>query len=194
MKCKSCKFEIDPALKHAIAQNICPACGKFIIDEETLTLIEDLESTISEEVALRKDTARKLATILVVKYEISPVVKRKTKPKPKTQEVMEVEETEIVNVSEIPNDIDKATRDKLFEEAVKERYNMMDQTTITAVEEEMVDEHADVANNILSGLGRDSVSDSELDGNPALEKDRLLRLAKQQQALNSGSGVFRRGG
>ena len=33
MKCNSCRVEIDPRLKFAIARNSCPACGRKIFSE-----------------------------------------------------------------------------------------------------------------------------------------------------------------
>jgi len=207
MKCRSCNFEISPELKHAIAQNVCPSCGNQIMDEELLALIEDLEQTISSEVALREGTVRKLATALAVKYEISPLVQRKAPPRRQKQELSnrevvteEVEDADIINVSQMEG-IDPKTREQLFEQAVREKYSMVDQAAVVAAgmdqEGPVEDEHANMA-NVLSQLGAKGggghMSDSELDGNPRLEQERLLRLAKQQQALKSGSGSVRRSG
>lgn len=208
MKCRSCNFEISPELKHAIAQNVCPSCGNQIMDEELLALIEDLEQTISSEVALREGTVRKLATALAFKYEISPLVQRKDHPRQHRQELStkevvtkEVEDTDIINVSKMEG-IDPKMREQIFEQAVREKYNMVDQAAVVATamdqDESIEDEHATMA-NVLSQLGTKNrggglMSDSELDGNPRLEQERLLRLAKQQQALKSGSGSVRRSG
>lgn len=184
---------------------MCPSCGGAILDEETLALIDDLEQTISSEVTLRDGTARKLATTLAFKYEISGFVKSRPKAQVmpprkviKQETVAEEEQDpEIINVSQIGEGLDAKTREQLFEQAVREKYNMVDQAAIVASEmdEPIEDEHAMMA-NVLSQLGnRDGdVSDSELDGNPRLEKERLMRLAKQQLAMKSGSGSVRRSG
>jgi len=70
MQCITCKVEILPAFKHAVAKNECPACGGQILDEESLALIEDVERTISSEIALREGTANKLAIALVTRYDM----------------------------------------------------------------------------------------------------------------------------
>jgi hypothetical protein len=203
MKCRSCNFEISPELKHAISQNVCPSCGGAILDEETLALIEDLEQTISAEVALREGTARKLATSIAFKYEISGVAKQSSQPRPKQQKLKEVvteelEEPDIVNISQMDG-IDAKTREKLYEEAIRDKFEQAGvaptEMGVGIIEE---DEHSAMA-NVLSQLGSQNnrgkfMSDSEMDGNPRLEQERLLRLAKQQAALKSGSGSVRRSG
>lgn len=192
MKCRSCNSEIFPELKHAIAQNVCPFCGNPIMDEETLALIEDLEQTISAEITLREGSARKLAISLVAKYEISGV-KQKTTPKvaplQKHQE-SPAEDADIINVSEMEG-IDPKTREQIFEQVVREKYNMVDQ--VATETNDVEDEHSSMA-NILSQLPGSGISDKQLDGNPKLEQERLFRLAKQQQALKSGSGSVHRSG
>lgn len=47
MKCISCETEINPKWKHAIESNICPFCGKSIIEEKAKELLTSL-STIME--------------------------------------------------------------------------------------------------------------------------------------------------
>jgi hypothetical protein len=42
MKCKSCQVEINPQWKHAIDMNVCPFCGKEIME----TILKDLLSTL----------------------------------------------------------------------------------------------------------------------------------------------------
>jgi G3E family GTPase len=202
MKCRSCNFEILPELKHAISQNVCPSCGGAILDEETLALIEDLEQTISAEVALREGTARKLATSIAFKYVISGVVNRSSQPKLRQQKLKEVvaeevEESDIVNVSKMEG-IDSKTREQLYEEVIRDKFEQagVAPTEMGAGVIEEEDEHAAMA-NVLSQLGSQNkgfMSDSEMDGNPRLEQERLLRLAKQQAALKSGSGSVRRSG
>ena len=70
MQCITCKVEIPPTFKHAVAKNECPSCGGQILDEESLALIEDVERTISGEISLREGTANRLAIALVTRYDM----------------------------------------------------------------------------------------------------------------------------
>lgn len=46
MKCISCEVQIDPKWKHAIDINICPFCGKGIMEDELKNLFSSLRSTM----------------------------------------------------------------------------------------------------------------------------------------------------
>lgn len=46
MKCKSCEAEINPQWKYAIDSNICPFCGKSVMDEVLKNLFSTLRETI----------------------------------------------------------------------------------------------------------------------------------------------------
>lgn len=46
MKCVSCEIEINPKWKHAIDQNICPFCGKDIMEEHLKNLLSSLCDTM----------------------------------------------------------------------------------------------------------------------------------------------------
>ena len=84
MLCASCKTEIPLVFKYAITKNECPSCGKTLMDEETLAMIEDVSNTISQEVLLRGETLNKIALSIVTKYDLSGKVIKKE---------MEVKET-----------------------------------------------------------------------------------------------------
>jgi len=46
MLCMTCNAEINPKWKHAIENNICPACGAAIMDEALKNLLSSLSETI----------------------------------------------------------------------------------------------------------------------------------------------------
>lgn len=46
MKCISCEIEINPQWKHAIDINVCPFCGKHIMEEHLKNLLTSLRSTM----------------------------------------------------------------------------------------------------------------------------------------------------
>lgn len=47
MKCISCEIEINPQWAHAIEQNICPFCGKHILEEHLKNLFSSLRDTMA---------------------------------------------------------------------------------------------------------------------------------------------------
>lgn len=48
MKCISCESEINPQWGHAIEQNICPFCGKSILEEHLKKLLSVLRETMDQ--------------------------------------------------------------------------------------------------------------------------------------------------
>lgn len=46
MKCISCESEINPQWKHAIDMNVCPFCGKHIMEEHLKNLFASLRETM----------------------------------------------------------------------------------------------------------------------------------------------------
>ncbi len=210
MQCRSCGTQILASFKHAIAQNVCPACGGQIMDEESLALIEDIETTIRSEAAVREETAHNLAMILVARYDIAlrdneqmPVMTRqpvktaqpmqraqsqKIAPPSAMKQAMQQNAPDIMTSPEIPDGISDQEREQIFEQAVRDKFNLVDQVqadvlTNGAFEDEQAMVPASEASVFSEGAP-----------NPILERERMARLAKQQQAMNGGGqGVFRRG-
>lgn len=198
MDCRSCGTPILPSFKHAIAQNECPACGGQILDEESLALIEDIENTIRGEATVREETAHHLATIIVSKYNIGmgadqsntaqpsqPVKTSKLAVPPKIAppSAMKRAEQEQIISPQIPEGISDSEREKICEEAIRAKYNMVDQIQADVVKNGMFDEEQPIQDNAIFPEGAE---------NPILEQERLARLAKQQRAMNGGGGAFRR--
>lgn len=48
MKCVSCEIEINPQWKHAIDMNVCPFCGKHIMEEHLKNLFVALAETMDD--------------------------------------------------------------------------------------------------------------------------------------------------
>lgn len=202
MQCRSCGTPILASFKHAMAQNECPACGGQIMDEESLALIENIEMTIRSEAAVREETAHHLAMSLVARYDITirdmdqvqplqntqvPVktaVPRKVAPPSAMKQAMQ--QADIIRASDFEG-ISEKEREKVFEEAVRERYSMVDQIQATSMEDDYIEDNQSLV------PANDSIF-SEGAANPILERERLARLAKQQNAMNGGGqGSFRRG-
>ena len=207
MLCTSCNTEISPIFKHAISQNMCPACGGSIMDEEALGLLEDIKSTISNEAKLRDETVHKLAMALFSKYNISPngteinfiqqkPIVRKVQP---TNVINEEEDIKIAppsdirkieeNVSVVKAEevmvegISEKERERIMEQAIREKYAIVDQIQSNST---------DIFDDENSQPSNDSLFSEDV--NPILEQNRLARLAKQKQAMKSGTGAFRRSG
>lgn len=208
MQCATCKSEISSTFKHAIAINECPACGGQIMDEETMALIEDVERTISSEVTLREGTAQKLAMAIVAKYDLSmrgdvehvpapsriPVQPRQPKVAPPSaaQKVAKKKE-DIVNISDLDEqDISEAEREEIMAEVIRKKFNMVDQATAVMVDDDVVGVEESPAAKPMSAEAKQMTGALFGGAGGVLEEERMLRLAKQQKALNSGGGSFRR--
>jgi hypothetical protein len=48
MKCVSCEIEINPKWSHAISINVCPFCGKHIMEEHLKNLFASLSETMGQ--------------------------------------------------------------------------------------------------------------------------------------------------
>jgi hypothetical protein len=211
MQCRSCGTSISASFKYAIAKNECPACGNQIFDEEYLALIEDVGNTIRSEAAVREETAHNLAVALVAKYDINPreaeliqsnmpvrvaspavnrapqVASHKIAPPSGMQQAMQNQQQNIIRSPDLPDGISDRERERIFEEAVRAQYNMVDQVQADAMVHGFDED-------VQEPISADDSIFSEGAANPILEKERLARLAKQQRAMNGGGqGVFRRG-
>lgn len=211
MNCISCGTEISPSFKHAFAQNVCPACGGPIIDEESLALIEDVGATLSSEAALRADTAHKLAVALVTRYDIQlrgsqPAVVRQASRQQRPaapaqpshtqkliQEAQGVQEPNIVSPEELQKmaeqGISEAEKEAMMADAVSRKYNLVDQFVSEGTKNNGIFIPED--DDLPALQGQPFSEGAEV---PILEKERLLRLQKQQQAMHGGGGrgSFRR--
>jgi hypothetical protein len=207
MKCVSCGIEISGAFKHAVQKNECPGCGNSILDEETLAIIEDLENTISSEITLREGIANKLALVIVAKYNLSMNrqdnvqvqhkqvrAPQKIAPQSAAQKVANTKTVDLSTLDE--QDITEAEREQIIEETIREKYNMIDQTTI-------IEKDGDEINPmVVEGVkGKPVTKEVQAmshalfsGGDDVLEQERLLRIAKQQKSLNSGASSVRRRG
>lgn len=213
MKCTNCGSDINPEFKHAISKNECPACGGQIMDEETMALIEDMENTILNEAAVRSETARSLAMTLVARYDmalrtgVERVMARQpiVRSEPHQSEQIKIAnsstvkramskdptEEEIVRLSELMSEeVSENEREEIMAEVVKEKMNMVESSvfpeelaTASVSQSQPQSTEADAMANALFGNKSSGV----------LEEERMLRLAKQQKAIQSGSGGFRRG-
>lgn len=184
MECFSCKTEILASFKHAFVKNECPACGGKIMAEEKLALISDVENTIMAEIGeeLKEESRKKIATILVAKYmdDGKKVVLAQSK-----EEIKIAKPSIIAKQAEIAGITDQE-RDKIFTEAVNEKYNMatlaigMDKPKQNPQIEEREKTEFDAMFNNDGGI---------------LEQERVLRLMKQKSVIEgggAGKNSFRR--
>lgn len=202
MLCATCKTEISSSFRHAMAQNVCPMCGGSIMDEETLVLIENIESTIASEAKIRDETIHKIVMSLLAHYNITfrdeiPQNRLVSKqpltnddPKIAPPSVMKkamAEQQDVIKAEDvIPEGVSDEEREKIMEEVVRKRYAVVDQIQSSGLTEP----------SEFEGEVETNSSDlfSEGGANPILEQDRLARLAKQKKAMSGGGGAFRRSG
>ena len=204
MKCINCDVEVSSSFKHAIASNICPACGKELCDEEMLALIDMMIDTFMTEATLREETARKLAVAVISQYNVSIPDGPRAKLR-QSISIREPEETEehikvappttaqvafkkkakqsegIITAEQIEESISSTERKKMMEEAVKDKYNMVDGVQASSG---FIGEPAPTTGDDIFTEGN----------NPLLEQERQARLIKQQHAMTTGGGSFRRSG
>lgn len=198
MRCLSCNSEIQFVFKHAIAKNECPCCGKQIMDENTLSVVLDVENTILEEVQIGEDEAKKLATILVAKYlfntpraiggENIDEEDIKISKSSSFKQIEQIKNTEIIETSKLleNRELTELEKEALLEQAVMEKYNMVSQS----ITPDSFDKEEEIDNISISKNEMSNIFD---DQNSILEQERIARLMKQKQVINSGAGKIRRG-
>jgi hypothetical protein len=219
MNCAVCGFEVPPAAKYAIENNLCPACGKQIMNENTLSLIKDIEKKIAVEVKLCEKTSKKLAMLLVTNYNVNfggvvehvdTIIKTEellVEEQPVEQQVEQVkvappsqaQQAEKASVDDgiikAADLIDEQERERIFAEAIAGRYTDVSFTdSVVEGSEESDDE--DIAEFVAQG-DLDPRDKAKITGNiftegseiPVLEK---IRLAKKARDSKQG-GAFRRG-
>lgn len=220
MNCISCGIEVSPSFKHAFSQNMCPACGGPLIDEESLALIEDVGAALSAEATLRPDTARKLAVAIVARYDIqirggSPqVAQRPVAPMPSPQHVAQ---TPPASVHASPQAAPPSIAQQLLKDQSSE--GVISASDLQRISEDGISDAeresimADVVSKkygLVDQIAASDIGSTEndlTDGNllnessfsgggavPILEQERLLRMQKQQSAMSGGGGAFRRSG
>lgn len=196
MRCLSCNSEIQFVFKHAIAKNECPCCGKQIMDENTLSVVLDVENTILEEVQIGEEEAKKLATILVAKYLFNaPGVAHenidegeiKISQSSSFKQIGQIS-PEIIETSKLleNRELTELEKEALLEQAVMEKYNMVSQS----ITSDSFDKEEEIDNISISKNEMSNIFD---DQNSILEQERIARLMKQKQVINSGAGKIRRG-
>jgi hypothetical protein len=212
MQCTNCKTELSFSFKHAFSRNECPACGKEIMDEESLALLEDMKGFLLSEATIREETAHKLAMSLIAKYSISlrdgfvvpprevkdvreenikialpSTISKQIRPAPTKAPVAGVVTAEQLMVEGISD----SERERIADEAIREKYAMVDSMQATSFDS--LDANVDVDFN----QGELSVF-TEGAESMTLEQDRRARLMSQQNVINGGltkygkPGSFRR--
>jgi len=202
MQCVSCGADILSTFKHAMARNECPYCGGNIMDEESMALIEDVGRTILAEAPVREDTAHKIALAIVAKYDLAlardtitakavvhnpPRSQHKVAPPSTMQRAMQQQEGGNVVAPQVPEGVSDREREQIMENAVRDKYQMVDQLQAEASEifpdSSFEGEDMPIVDSVFS----------EGASSPLLERERVARLAKQRRAMEGGGeGSFRR--
>jgi predicted RNA-binding Zn-ribbon protein involved in translation (DUF1610 family) len=208
MECTSCGTDIPASFSHAIRKNECPACGQFIMDEEALALLGDLQNCIASVVRLRDEAVERIALAVIASYKMTaktapqpqPARSRPSQQKlaarrpaparyedegePVSEEELEQGIIPTADLVDPSNPISESERERIMEERVAMRYQMIPQERATTTPDALRARVAMSPGKVLS--------DSELADNPVLEQQRLLRLQKQETNMAAGSSLVRR--
>jgi len=189
MNCASCGTQVPASFGYALRKNECPACGKAIMDEESMAIVEELRGFILQTVKVREETADTLAMALVVSYSISrpddsPMRKRSA---PQSKGIAQVQRSEedgeagdggIVKASDLfdpDSPISQAEKEEILKERIETR--LIAQNMIPS----------QVAARVKTSSAA-QLSDSQMADSPILEADRLMRLQRQESnRLNNPS-------
>ncbi len=199
MQCSSCRTEIPSMFSHAFKKNECPACGDQLFDEETMGLMDDLETSILSEVRLRKESVSKLVLMLITGYDIKLRDSIKIKEKKEiteeiteevTEEFEEEDAEEEITEKQIKKKItiSQQEREKIMAEAISKHYGVKVETSIMP-KKELSDDAIKLRNMVEAGL-----SDNELLESSLLKEQNALRIAKQKGNILSGKSKVRRSG
>jgi Zn-finger nucleic acid-binding protein len=193
MLCKSCGLDIPSTFKFALEQNKCPGCGGDILDEESLAVIEKIEDLILENVSVRKETANKIALVMVSNFGsiMGPgqfeKSKKKVVPNPTVltdedeleEEVIEETEEETEEESVEAKAISQREREAIMEDAVQKKYGMVTGGVID--KQKLID--------IYNQSEFEEFNESNIS---VVELERQARLMKQKSVIEGGGGAFRR--
>jgi Zn-finger nucleic acid-binding protein len=211
MKCTNCKIEISPEFKYAMAKNECPACGNQLLDESSLAIIEDIKATILSEANIREETAQKLAMSIVSKYSISfngdynetdgkiAISKRHNGSQQKVAIYVD---------PMLKEDISDKERERLFEEALRDRYSEVAIGDGIAMQEDDglggpdIDVDASMLSRLSGGAqpvapvqGGGGLFEDETEVNPYVVAEMQKRQAQKNKAKNAvanGSAAVKR--
>ncbi|MHA2216332.1 MAG: hypothetical protein ACXACY_10360 [Candidatus Hodarchaeales archaeon] len=120
----------------------------------------------------------------------------RTAPPSTIQKLMNPQQQQIIKMPDIPEGVSDTEREKIFEKAVMEKYNTIDQIHEDDLNDlddiDIIEANGDASNQTTIPA---STLFTEGQGNTILEQERLARLAKQKQAMDGGGGgPFRRSG
>lgn len=69
MRCKSCKEDVPPKFTHALSVNVCPLCGKEIMDEKLQEILGELKIALSD----AKDYMNEVEDWLLSNYSLKRI-------------------------------------------------------------------------------------------------------------------------
>jgi len=157
MKCESCGVVIRPEFTHAINNNQCPACGKYIMQKAKLAAFLSLRTLLDSQIVVKGVDIDKLASLIVANFEVKQLFQEGPQPALQNESeegIMEVSEEETVEVQEEEDpdaeykakqqaeakEILKKMRDEVLAGAVKDRYGFGDEDNIL-LDDENVNTH-----------------------------------------------------
>lgn len=160
MLCKNCNIEVAKTFVHAISNNICPACGKNIMDKNGFEIYAGLKTILEDN---KVDNVDEVMCAILMRFDVSlkdsssKIVETKTIDAPGPD--IDSEPVPKINSEEVRRnkDILQKMRDEALQEALQEKYG--DEVSFTVDEEMSMHEvvsrgiQEEKRNVILSGTG-----------------------------------------
>jgi hypothetical protein len=197
MQCANCNVEISAAFKFAFVKNECPACGSKILDSDSIELIRNVKELISSEIEITEDASHNLAMLIVSNFSVSFKSGKVAKSSPGVK--LYKPPQKFITASEVSGDegITQEERERIMEEVVRAKYNLTDQAIMSVEDDDMGQNLVDINPDEVFGQAKTKeigLPASEFDVNPALEQNRLNKLAYQRAAVEGGKpSAVRRG-
>ena len=166
MKCSSCKEDINPRLKFAIAKNSCPACGRKIFSEIESFFRKSLSNI------LEKNNVNYPEQVNSIVGDIITLIDKQARNAQETGEL----------ITSTPGDIevDEAQTDEPSNDSALDEQEQVDDSPATRATQEEIDFMQE--NNVVLGDG--SLDES---GSDAMEEIRK-KAARLKKKVKKGSG------
>lgn len=171
MKCSSCKEEINPRLKYAIAKNSCPICGKRIFSEIESFFRKSLSNI------LEKNNVNYPEQVNSIVGDIIALIDNQARNAHETGELITAAPDEA--------EVSESTTEEVVEESAQEHVD--DSTTVRATQEEI-----DFMNENGVILGDGSLNDSGSDAMEEIRK-KAARLKKKVKKSSGPQPISRSG-
>jgi len=189
MKCESCNVAVHPAFSFAIRNNQCPACGKRIMEQQSLASFLSLQELLKESKDASPET---VASIIIANFDVKQkftTASNKNKANEANvdnsdnvaENTQEAEDIEVVEQTELNEDVD----DSVMDLSQKQNSPIAEKQRLTALKRMRSDAYVEA----LSG------NDVDFDLDATVPENKISGDQQRSQAniVNGSQGSFVRG-